>query len=205
MLEKEMVYFKVDEYFNSFGLKRVFDEKLRQTDCYYIDSEEKKYIFVCKVFTDKRQLMLEWESSQDEDIALYLQQKKYSNSDIRWDMYFVIIYIGDVQLDVEEFNTIEKDRFCCKKLVLNIKDENNLIEEFNNKLPFTKKYFKLSENNDAFSDSGFLKLLNNKSGIGDDIITLQLLGNLTEEKDELVKRLLKHELDASGERNENND
>jgi hypothetical protein len=200
MLDRETVYFTVDEYFNSFGLKRINDEKLKNTDCYYIDPKEEKYIFVCKVFTEKSQLIMDWESSQDEDIALYLQQKKYANNDIRWDMYFVIIYIGDDQFNIEEFHAIEKDKFCCKKLVLKAKCVNELFKEFNTKLPFTKDYFKLGDKKEVFTDSGFLTSLNDKSGMKDDVLSLHLLRNLTEEKDELLRRLLKHELDSIGER-----
>lgn len=201
-MDKETVYFTVDEYFNGFGIQRITDEKLKKTDCYYIDPEEEKYIFVCKVFTHKSQLIMNWESFQDEDIALYMQQKKYANNDIRWDMYFVIIYIGDDQFEIEEFLAIEKDKFCCKKLVLHAKEEKELHKQLNNKLPLTKDYFKLGDNSEVFTDSGFLKLLNEKNGLKNDVLSLQLLKNLTEEKDELFRKLLKHELDFIRERKE---
>lgn len=193
MLDRETLYIKADEYFNSFGLERVLDEKLTKTDRYYIDPEEEKYIFICKVYKEKNQLMLDWESSQDEDIALYLQQNKFANNDIRWDMYFVIIYIGDDHLGFEDFHAIEKDKFCCKKLVLNVKNEEDFFEDLNNKLPFTKGYFKLGDKNEVFTDSGFLESLNVKSELENDVLSLSLLRNLLEEKDEIFRRIIKHD------------
>jgi hypothetical protein len=89
-------------------------------------------------------------------------------------------------------------------LVLSASDVNELIIEFNNKLPFTKDYYKLGDYSEVFTDAGFLKSLNDKSGINNDVLSLQLLMNLTGEKDELFKRLLKHELDSKKEREVNN-
>ncbi|KXH86964.1 ABC-three component system middle component 1 [Sporosarcina sp. HYO08] len=189
-MDIEKLYLEIDKYFEGFGLYRVDDDMLKKCDCYYIDEEAKKYIFICKVFTSISDVILEWERSQDEDIALYLQQEKYANSDIRWDMYFVVIYLGNENLDKYTFDLIEQDKFCCKKLIIDMSSNSDIIAALNNKLPFSRDYFRLGDITDVFNDATFLKELNNKSGLENNVLTLDLLNDLPGQKEELIKRLL---------------
>jgi hypothetical protein len=134
-------------------------EGLKYMDKCYIDSTKKKYILICKVFDNIEELKSNWEQYQDEDVAIYMQNSLFKNDDIRWDMYLLLIYKGMEKLNYLESYKIEKDRFCCKKIILKAQTRIFFENELKQKLPMMKFYTDYTEAIDVADDKIFLDLM----------------------------------------------
>ena len=150
-------------------------EELKFIDKYYIDNERKKFIFICKVFENEQELLDNWEYYQDEEIALALQNKTFKNDDIRWDMYYLLIYKGDKSIDELKCYEIERNRFCCKKLIINAQSEVLFRRDIKFKLPLTDIYSSFNGQVDVANDEYFIEKIIQKSNL-DVRKILELLG-----------------------------
>ena len=161
-MNNEKIYDIIKEYIGKDFVEESFDE-LKLIDKYYIDKEKEKFIFICKVFEDNIDLVNNWERYQDEKIALILQNKIFKNKDIRWDMYYLLIYKGSTELDELKCYEIERDKFCCKKLIINATTQELMREDLQCKLPVTNIYSNFSGNVDVANDEYFLEKVKIKS------------------------------------------
>jgi len=139
-MNKEEILQYIDNYLSKFNLIKVKDSNIQLIDSYYTDERELSYVIACSIFKSKESLLSDWERQQNIDIAAYLQAKKYAAQDVRWDMYFLLINM-DEEIKIEEYLNIERDRFCCKKLLINASNKLLLKRDLNQKLPFTDEYY----------------------------------------------------------------
>lgn len=163
-MDNEQIYSILKEELGDKFIEVVTGE-LKFIDKYYIDQEKMKFVVICKVFEDAQELIEKWEYFQDEDIALKLQNKIFKNDDIRWDMYYLLIYKGDKQLDDLICYEIERDRFCCKKLIINAQSKILLSRDIKYKLPLTNIYSTFTGVFNVANDEYFLELINKKTNI----------------------------------------
>lgn len=189
MLDQFSIYSFVDDFFLKFDMEKIIDPRCKYIDCLYIDPNREKYIFACKIFDNKYEMFKNWELVQDHDIALYLQNELFSRNDIRWDIYYLLIYIREDDLTIDEYHFIEKDRFCCKKYVIKAKDQKELIENFNFKLPLTSNFYQLEKLNALITDDQFFQQLREKVTFNKNIISDRILSDLVLHKNELVDQL----------------
>lgn len=120
---------------------------------YFTDGKHMKYLFCFNLFMDIIELENKWDEYQNEDIASYLQSQKYYDNDIKWDIYYILIYLGEEKVNPEIWLSIEKDKFCCKKVFINAESKESIIEQLKQKLPMVKDYYpynKSSVINDKF-------------------------------------------------------
>jgi hypothetical protein len=180
----------IDDYFKELEYISIQDVELKLIDKYYIDNSQSKYIFACKYFDSKDNLQEEWEKAMDKDIALFLQNTKYSLSDIRWDIYFLILYSGE-PLSYDEISSIERDKFCCKKLIIDVTSKDKFISEMKIKTCLTKEYFLLQDNWKITTEDEFISKLNeNVRFQGSVFINKELLDpDNSNEKEKLVEIL----------------
>lgn len=108
---------------------------------YFTDENHLKYLVCFNIFKDIKELENKWEEYQNEDIATYLQSQKYYNNDIKWDIYYILIYLGDDRVPPEIWLSIEKDKFCCKKVFISSESKASIIEQLKQKLPMVKDYY----------------------------------------------------------------
>lgn len=171
-MEEGKIEEELAAYLEKFGLCKKNDDKLRYTKYYYTDPEVRKYVLYPMVFHNTKELLEMWEIAQNEDIAAHLQSKVFPYKDIRWDMYFLLIYV-ETDLTDDNIVAIERDKFCCKKVLINAEDSTKFIEDLKAKLPFTDNYYpsndtltlddheffhelrKMTSLSDAFSDEVF--------------------------------------------------
>ncbi|GAA0180416.1 hypothetical protein SH2C18_31140 [Clostridium sediminicola] len=163
-MDNTYIYSVLKEVLGKDFIEEISDE-LRYIDKYFIDIDRKKYIVICKIFDSVQELYDKWEFYQDEDIALKLQNYIYKNDDIRWDMYYILIYKGDQQIDDMKGFEIERDRFCCKKLIINAQSEVLFRRDLNYKLPIAGVYSKFTNDVDVANDELFFKLVNEKTNL----------------------------------------
>lgn len=189
MLNASEIYSSIDNFFNKFDMEKTIDKRCEYIDCYYIDSNKEKYIFACKVFENKHELFAQWELAQDQDIALYMQSELFPRNDIRWDIYYLLIYIGEDEFGIDEYYNIEKDRFCCKKYVIKARTEQECIDNFNFKLPLTSNFYQLDKLSNLITDEEFFQELRKKVTFNKDILSDKVLSDLFVHKNELIDRL----------------
>lgn len=163
-MENDNIYKILKEVLGESFIEEAPDE-LKFIDKYYIDKERRKYVLICKVFSDDQELNDKWEVYQDEDIALRLQNEIFKNDDIRWDMYYLLIYKGHEEIDDLRCYEIERNRFCCKKLIFNAKSEVLFKRDLRYKLPITTIYSSFSEDVDVANDDYFFEIINKKCNI----------------------------------------
>lgn len=195
----QVLYKEIDEMFLSKGFEKVIDKKLKFVDCYYIDKDRNKYVFVCKVFTQKQNLIKQFEECQDIDIS-YLQGEVFTNQDIRWDMYFLIFYIGDEELNYEEYNHIEKDRFFCKKLIISVQNVEDLKEELNRKLPITSLYYNFNELSNGSIEQSFFDIFRREAHLDKKLFSDEYLLNISESESDMndfIRKLMKKGVDCN--------
>lgn len=140
-------------------------KELNFIDRYYIDKERRKFILVCKVFKDEKELLDNWEYYQDEDIALILQNNIFKNDDIRWDMYYLLIYRGNKIIDQLKSYEIERNRFCCKKIVISAKSKDIFEQDLTLKLPITNIYLNFNGKVDVANEDYFFDSITKKANI----------------------------------------
>jgi hypothetical protein len=183
------LYEELDAMFSMKGFEKEADPNLELVDCYYIDADRNKYVFVCKVFTRKSDLFGQFEYCQDVDIS-YLQGKVFTNQDIRWDMYFLIFYIGDEELSYKEYNRIEKDRFFCKKLIITAKNVEDMKQELNRKLPVTGSYYNFDELSKTGVEQSFFEIFRRMAGLDKKIFPDEYLQNISDgDMSDFIKKL----------------
>lgn len=189
MLSAFNVYSNINDFFSGFKMEKIIDPKFNYIDCFFIDEQKEKYIFVCKVFSEKYELFNEWEIAQDQDIALYIQNELFPRADIRWDIYFLLIYVGTEDLSIDEFHHIEKDRFCCKKYIIKARSKEELLENMNLKLPLTSKFYELDKLNNLITDDQFFEELRKKVNFNKEILSNRVLTDIFSSKNELIEKL----------------
>lgn len=163
-MENQEIYKILKEEIGDIFIEEISDE-LKFIDKYYIDKEREKFILICNVFENEEELINKWESYQDEEIALILQNNIFRNDDIRWDMYYLLIYKGDKRIDDLICYEIERDRFCCKKLIINAQSEILFRRDLKYKLPLTTIYSDFTGEVDVATDEYFLEIVNKKSNL----------------------------------------
>ncbi|MCK4261121.1 MAG: hypothetical protein KAX49_19250 [Halanaerobiales bacterium] len=183
-MDKMEIYSWLDDFFGIQGFKKVADENLKYVDHYYIDVDEKKYLFICKVFENKADLIDNWKIFENRDIALYLQNKKFAGKDIRWDMYFLLI--SKSKISAEDIARIERNKYCCKKFIINALSQERLKEELNLKLPFTDDFYKLDKLPIVSTAKEFFNQLREKNKLPEKFFTNDLLRNFDNNPEKII-------------------
>lgn len=114
---------------------------------YFIDEEKRKYLICYTLFESGEDLIEKWERYQDEYISGYLQLEKFYDNDIKWDIYYLLIYTDEQPINPEKELSIERDKFCCKKAIINLTNSKYLIEQLKEKLPVSKNYYPMNKFN----------------------------------------------------------
>lgn len=182
----------VSNYLGRFGICKKVDIELKYTDTYYADREFKKYVFYSMVFNTRKDMIQRWETMQDEDIAIHLQSKVFPHKDIRWDMYFLLIYNGEEEIAEDELVTIERNKFCCKKIFVDGRTVESLENGLKAKLPFAKEYYPMKETL-LLTEQDFLSKLRRIAGL-DDKFTDDILINASKEPEKFGELLKKAEV-----------
>lgn len=171
-------------------LVKVEDQELQFIGCYFIDkNNEEKYLLGCKTFEDIAELAEKWEEYQDIDLAMYLQGQKFAHSYIRWDMYFLLVYTGAEELPLTLVHKIEHDKFCARKIVLAARDEQELKEQLNFKLPFTREFYKFKALEKVGDDREFFNLLRAEAGLAETNFSDELFRDLSLRKNDFLLKL----------------
>lgn len=189
------IYKKLEDYVLDIQeYDKIIDDNMKHVDCYYIDKKRERYIFICKVFSTKTDMLSRIGDCQDEDIV-YLQGEVFTNQDIRWDMYFLIFYTGSENLSIEEYHKIENDRYFCKKLIINAQDDDMLKSELDLKLPISKSYYDFDKLDYCFdSDKKFFEILKREGRLEADEFPnayLKSIDTSAKCREDFVKRLCK--------------
>lgn len=131
------------------GLVKETDENILGigNDFYFTDKEKRKYLICYTLFENGEELLKKWEEYQDEYISGYLQVDKFYKSDIKWDIYYLLIYNDEQPINPEKELSIERDKFCCKKAIINSSNTNTLLEQLKEKLPVSKNYYPMNKSN----------------------------------------------------------
>lgn len=145
---------------NFSDVKNVFfeDEKLGYLD--EVRNYNNEMIIVIKKFKTLKELEKDYVKVTD-IVAGYIQDKltKKSFSDnLKWNIYLIFI-VEKETINMEDSNLtdkIEKDKYCCKKYVLSVKDMGLLNQEIENHLPI---FINLDRENseDKSSEKGEIK------------------------------------------------
>lgn len=149
-----MNYININEiicefFINELNLVKEIDEKIAGigNNFYFIDKEKRKYLICYTLFKNGEELIEKWEEYQDEYISGYLQLEKFYNNDIKWDIYYLLIYDDEQMIDPEKELSIERDKFCCKKALISLSDSKGLIKQLKEKLPVTQDYYPMNKSN----------------------------------------------------------
>lgn len=185
-MEKSMCNKFLIDFFDNFDIKFFNDDNLKHADGYFADSNEERYIFYCIEFDNKEQLLNSWQQKQDDDIALYLQSSKYLKKDIRWDMYYLILYTGEEQIDIDKCTKIERDRFCSRKVIIDAKTKTSLYSDLNKKLPFALEEYYPSNNLCEVTNEIFYSTLRSKANLDSSIFPDDLFENIQYFKDKWI-------------------
>ena len=188
-MDEMSVYNSLDNFFSKMGLKKVQDPELELVKCYYIDPEERCYLFAVKIFNDLTDLREKWMEAQDLDIALYLQDRKYADNTIRWDMYFLLIYTGEEELPLPVIHKIEHDKFCARKVVISAHDEQELYRHLNLKIPFTEDFRNFKALREVGNDGEFFARLRQEAQLSPEQFPDELFLELAARKEEFIAKL----------------
>ena len=189
MIEYDNIREFIDGYFKEFGIYKIKNSKLKYADGFYSDENLKKYAFYFQIFNKKATMLDTWQNIQDEDIALYLQNELFPYNDIRWDIYYILICVDDKPILENEFLLIEKNKFCCKKIVVDGRTIETIKESFQSKLPFTKDYYPM-DNAVLVDGERFLDELRKIASLDVNIFTNEILNNI-EKNHDVIGDLLK--------------
>ena len=198
--ESKEIYKNLEQIiFNNNNFKKITDINLKDADCYYMDSSGKKYVFICMVCDNKTHLYEQMNDCQDKDIT-YLQSKVFANQDIRWDMYFIILYRGSEDLNFDEYNQIEKNRFFCKKLVIRSASYEMMLEDLNRKLPVTGAYYSFdAEMNTLNPDTSYFEIFRKEAGLDKDRFTDDYLQTISDSmRNDFIEKLCIEEVERNG-------
>lgn len=127
-------------------LVKEIDENIKGigNNFYFIDKEKRRYLICYSLFESGEILIEKWEEYQDEYISGYLQLEKFYDNDIKWDIYYLLIYDSDQSINSEKQLSIERDKFCCKKSIINA-SRKKLIEQLKEKVPISKNYYPINK------------------------------------------------------------
>ncbi|MEL7635526.1 MULTISPECIES: ABC-three component system middle component 1 [Sporomusa] len=182
----------LSDYLLKFDLIKKIDEEMKYTKHYYIDKEIRRYILYPFIFNSKQEIISKWQLIQNEDIAIRLQSQLFPYKDIRWDMYFLLIYNGEDDIADDEIIAIERNKFCCKKLYIDARTKENIEGSLKAKLPFTSDYYPQKDTL-ILSEQDFLIKLREVASLGDDF-TDEIFQNATKEPEKLGELLKKTEV-----------
>lgn len=188
-MEKENASILLQNYLEKITMKSVCDENLKHCKSYFIDSSGEKYIFYCIFFDSVEELLNSWEEKQDDDIALYLQSVKYANSDIRWDMYYLLLYNGSETLSDDYYIKIERNRFCSRKILINTTDEATFIGDLSKKLPLTNPDYYPDSDLCLISNNEFFNELRKVAGLDINVFTDDIFENILNYSEKWVQLL----------------
>lgn len=178
--------------FSNLGLSKIEDNNLKYKKDYFIDNEHKKYLIYTYLFENRDDLIENWDMIQSEDMAFYLQGIKYANQDIRWDCYYLLFYTGEA-MQADEVCKIERDLFCCKKLVVNFNKDSDLKALVNQKLPITQEYYPKFAN-DMVTENTLFDSIRSEIGISKDILSNEILSNIYINKDNIENIFCNYEV-----------
>lgn len=168
----------METFFNRFNIMKFDDEKLKYSSNYYADAEHKKFLLYCQIFDTKKALLDNWEVIENEDIAFYLQGKKFAKHDLRWDMYYLLLYNGTENIDEDIYVKIERNRFCSRKIILLTLEEEQFSLELSKKLPFTNAEFYPDNDLCLVSNHDFFEEFRNIANLDKKIYTDDLIENI---------------------------
>jgi len=178
---------EIDNSLNKLGFAKIADQNLIHNK-YYFEIDE-KYIVYYSIFSNVEDLVNNWETFQNQDIGIYLQQKKYYRKAVRWDIYYLLIYTGEIPIQIGKIIEIEKDKFCSKKCIVCAKDIIELHNQLNKKLPVTLNYYSLSDY-PIISDDWFLKKLSEEINILPELIQKDYLTDTLKNRQKIETLLM---------------
>lgn len=173
---------------NNFNLIEHRDSKLEYIDRYFTDPEEKKFIFLYSHFDSFKNLKNNWEQYQNQDIAAYLQNKKYSGNDIRWDIYYILFYQAE-ETSPAELYSIERDKHICRKLIIEYQSYQDLIEQLKFKIPFNHNFYNSKDFSHDLNDNTFQQNLLRKLNFSVNNISQKELRSPLAAKGKVIKSL----------------
>jgi len=174
-------------FINNYDLKKHKNDNLEHFDSYFTDLEEEKYLFVYSIFNSFKELEDNWKDYQNEDIALYLQNKLYKGMDLRWDIYYLLFYKSQSEISQSKIYDIERNKYICRKLVIPMGSKEEIIGDLNFKLPISKNFYNLSQSTKSFSEKDFYEKLIKKIGISNTKLPKNKIFNPLKYKDEIRK------------------
>jgi hypothetical protein len=192
-MDREAATLTLEKYFKPFSIIKVEDSNLKHTKHYFTDEKSEKYLFYYSYFEDFNMLMQYWQAIQDEDIAFYLQGHKFARKDIRWDTYFILLYKNDKGIKEDIYVNIERNRFCCKKLILCAESEATLINDLRSKLPFTTSDYYPESDLCLISNEEFFNELREIALLDERVFTNDLLENISENSSKWINLLSNEE------------
>jgi hypothetical protein len=173
---------------NNFNLIEHRDSKLEYIDRYFTDPEEKKFIFLYSHFDSFKKLKNNWKQYQNQDIAAYLQNKKYSGNDIRWDIYYILFYQAE-ETSPAELYSIERDKHICRKLIIEYQSYQDLIDQLKFKLPFNDNFYNISGFSHSLKENIFEQNLLRKFDFSVNNISQKELRSPLAAKEKVIKSL----------------
>ena len=179
---------------NNYDLKKHKNDNLEHFDSYFTDLEAEKYLFVYSIFNSFKELEDNWKDYQNEDIALYLQNKLYKGMDLRWDIYYLLFYKSQSEISQSKIYDIERNKYICRKLVIPMRSKEEVISDLNLKLPISKNFYNLSQSTKSFSEKDFYEKLIKKMEIRNSKLSENEIFNPLENKDK-IKNLAVEESD----------
>lgn len=165
----------IDNYLcEELDLYKIQDEELEKIGdgYYFIDKNKIKYLICYTIFESITDLLSYWELYQNEFIASKLQMKTFSKNDIRWDIYYILLYNNEKYISPEIELSIERDSFCCKKVCINGFNKEELLEQLKDKLPISKNNY-VTEDSNIISYKEFITRLCKNLGISQDKILIE--------------------------------
>jgi hypothetical protein len=188
-LKKENAISLIENYLKQFGIIKVNDDNLKHNKMYFVDEKGEKYLFYCAYYDDFNILNESWRLMQDEDIAFYLQGNKFARKDIRWDTYFIILYGNEKGMKEDTYINIERNRFCCKKLIFCAETEEILINELKSKLPFTTADYYPDNDLCLISNEEFIDELRKIALLDENVFTYDLFDDVLRNSSKWLKLL----------------
>lgn len=185
-MEEKQITQAIETYFSKFNMIKTEDEKLKYSKYYFTDCEHSKYLFYYKIFNSKEDLMNRWEEVENIDIALYLQGTKYNKNDLRWDMYYLLIYNGMEEINEDVYVRIERNRYCSRKIIISVHDYEQLLLELSKKLPLTDGRFYNSGDLCLYSNHEFFEEFRKVASLDRNIFTDELFENIERYKSKWI-------------------
>lgn len=165
-------------YLSNFKISEVNDENLKHSNSYFTDPDHKRYLFYPIVFESQEEIIKGWELIENEDIAFYLQGIKYPKNDLRWDMYYLLLYKGEDEIKDDIYVKIERNRFCSRKIIISARNNEQFISDLSKKLPFTTAEFYPDSDLCLVSNHDFFEEFRKMAALDVGVFTDDLIENL---------------------------